>query len=189
MRWKPVVESRNLGSNSAFAKAIEEASEPQIFQLMDEVAREAETRADEIVAAEFNNGRSPDRRRAGPHLLGNFVGSVDRTPGGRVIGTITLRSRAAGVKVAALNYGSNAHAIGADGRWLKFPRSDLGGQYKRSSSYFAKRQSLGAKGGGRNVNVRGPIEHPGTVASHFLERALEQAVRTRLRTPVTIPRR
>lgn len=179
--------TRGLGASSAFADAIKDAAEPEILRLMQEVADEAVRRADAIVEAEFNNGRSPDRRHAGPHLLGNFVGKVERSGGGGLIGTIVLRSKAAGVKVNSLNSGSQPHDIGRPGQWLSFPAGVLGGQFKGNAAYFKKRKAHGSDG--RRVAVRGPVSHPGTRASHFMERALEQAVRDRLRTPVSIPRR
>lgn len=177
-----------MGAGSAFAKAIEDAAADQVMVLLEETARDAERRADIIVAREFNNARAVDRRRPGPHLLGNFVASVERVNGGGLIAQVTLRSRAASVKVAALNYGSGEHEIGSDGRRLAFPRSDIGGQYKRSARYFKQRKALGPQAGGKLVVVKGPVHHPGTKASHFLERALEQAVRARLRSSVVIPR-
>lgn len=184
-----VREVRGLGNNSAFAKAIRDAAAPEVMRMLQETAKDAERRADEIVAREFNNGRSPDRRRPGPHLLGNFVGEANRTSGGNLIGQVTLRSRAAAVKVKALNYGSSPHEIGAGGEWLKFPRSEIGGQYKKNAKYFKQRKAQGSQAGGKYVVVKGPVEHPGTLGSHFLERALEQAVRARLRSTVIIPRR
>lgn len=182
-----VKEVRGLGNNSAFARAVENAAAGEVLKMLEEVAKDAERRADAIVEAEFNTGRAPDRRRPGPHLKGNFVGEVI-PGGGRLVGSVSLRSRAASVKVAALNYGSGEHEIGSDGRWLSFPRSELGGQYKGNAKYFKKRKAYGAPGSKYDA-VRGPVQHPGTRGHHFLERALEQAVRSRLRTSVTIPRR
>lgn len=181
--------TRGLGVGSAFADACMRAAEPEVRQLLEETAADAVRRCDAIVSAEFNNGREEDRSRGGIKLLGSFTGKVEMSPaGGRLIGNIVLGSRAKGVKVNSLNSGSQAHQIAPkNGDWLSFPAGQLGGQYKGNAAYFKKRKAHGQDG--RRVAVKGPVQHPGTRASHFMERALEQAVRGRLRTSVTIPRR
>lgn len=177
--------TRTLINTSAFAKAIQEAAEPEVLRMLQETADDAVRRADAIVSAEYNNGRAVGRRRPGPHLLGNFVGEVVATRSGATVGTVRLRSRASSAKVAALNYGSQPHTIGDGGKTLAFPRTESGGKFNRSASNFRRRQGATA---GRSVVVKGPVQHPGTAGTHFLERAMEQAVRARLRASVTIPR-
>jgi hypothetical protein len=185
MRFRAIVD-HSFSNTSAFAAAIEKAAEPQVRQMMQETADEAARIANEIVAKEFNTARAPGRRKPGPHLAGSFRGEVVGGGGGKVVGTIRLRSTAAAVKVNSLNSGSVAHEIGADGRTLAFPGTTSAGGYKRSAAFIKQRKSAKA---GRSVVVKGPVQHPGTIGSHFMERAMERAVRARLRTAVTIPRR
>lgn len=181
--------TRGLGANSSFARQVARSAAKKSVPILRSVAENAERFADDIISDEYATGRSPERRRSGRTLLGSFVAEVEGT---EFPLNIRLRSTAPRVKVHSLNYGSQPHAIQGNPK-LSFPNTKVAGGslvHVPSPARFAQaygRQRIGKApgrstarsplrpGGVKNVVVDS-VQHPGTGASHFLERALERAV-------------
>lgn len=177
--------TRGLTTNTVFGRQLEAAVNAAIAKDADRLAAEAVRRVDAIVAKEFNNARTGDRRRPGKHLHGSFTAKVTVGSGPYPV-VITLESDAPTVKVKSLNKGSAPHEIGADGGRIAFRSGTTGGQTRRGAAFFKQRQAVPS---GRGVVVKGPVQHPGTLPSWFMQRALEQAVAAVYHKTVRIPRR
>lgn len=168
--------TRKLSANSQFGRDVAHILAREAAHKFADVARLAEQEADRIVAAEFVNDRSPDRRRTGRHLLGSFNAHVEWDGQGFPV-SISLGSTAEGKKLGSLNYGSPAHSItGA----LVFPVAErlTAGATSTLKPKARRIQAAYGKGSKGAQYVRtSEVNHPGTKAKHFMERALESAVR------------
>lgn len=164
-----VTRGLTLGTTGGLAAQINKQIEVEARK----VGVAAVNRVNQIVEREFHAARTTTSRRPGRHLLGSFTADVKLTSGPYPV-VITLRSTAPAVKVNVLNNGSAPHEIGADGRRIAFP-SAAGTTSPRT--------------GDKRLVRRGPIQHPGTQAHWFMQRALEQAVAEVYRKTVRIPRR
>lgn len=176
----PVTVSTNIGSSSAFAEKVLNASRSQATRLLNDVGREAVRRADQIVEREFNTARPENRRHGGARLKGSFTSTVARGSG-RVLAVLSLSSDAPAVKVNSLNFGSRPHQIGAAGQKLVFPAPNTlvsGFGFKPGAPSFKRRKRNQE---GATIVVRGPVNHPGTFAHNFMKRAMDQAVAAVLR--------
>lgn len=165
--------TRGLTANTVFGNQLEKQVNEAIARQADLLAKEAVLRVNAIVAKEFDTATPVSQRRPGKHLLGSFTASV-RLESGPYPVVISLRSNAPAVKVNALNNGSAPHEIGGNGRRLAFP--DLNG-------------TTSPRTGDRRAVRQGPIVHPGTRPSWFMQRALEQATSAVFHKTVRIPRR
>lgn len=174
---------RSIKANGAFERAVREAAGRAIKPKLDLLARQIPQSIDSIVEREFNTGRDGDRRRPGGHLHGSFRASVTRGTG-NVFAVIEITSDAPAVKVNSLNNGSRPHEIGA-GKKVSFPTTDYGGQYKKSAKFFAARKNASITS---STVVDGPVQHPGTIGSFFMQRGAESAIRSVFKVSVRFPR-
>lgn len=187
-----VVVTKAITANSALGRQIAQQINRQIAVDAERVAAAAVRHVDDIVAREFKNSRPGTDRRPGRHLLGSFTANVTVGAGGDFPVVITLRSSAPAVKVLSLNGGSAPHEIGGDGRKLSFPAPIRGGGAQHGINLFRQRQATVGRVAGRKSGamvVPGPVHHPGTRSSWFMQRAVEQAVVEVYGRKIRLPRR
>lgn len=173
--------TRTLGANSAFAAKVKAAAEPQVRRQLEELSAIAKEEFNNIVSAEFSNDRAPERRRTGRHLLGSARVVIS---GSTFPLQVTISSLAEGAKVASLDKGSRPHIIQGN-PYLYFPAAKQG-------AYSPRRQAVATaqsrnKAGFRTIKAAS-VNHPGTAAHHFLERALERAVQRVYRQALNLGR-
>lgn len=184
--------TRGLGANSAFIRQVRKQAASVTERKMQAIAQDAERRADEIVQKEYVTDRPSERRRPGRHLLGSFHAEVEWN-GQDFPVAVTLRSSAPMIKVNSLNFGSDPHAIQGNPK-LSFPNTQVAsGSFAHvpSAARFAQaygtQRKKGKKGGVANVVVK-KVQHPGTGAGFFLQRALEAAVQAAYRQAINLKR-
>lgn len=181
--------ARGLTGNSNFIRSLAQATEAEIARQAQHVADEAVRRADALVSKLYVTDRAGSRRRPGRHLLGSFRGEVELHRGARVPVRILLKSSAPGAKVNSLNSGSSPHLI--DGHpFLSFPKTE--GAFDTARSNARAGRFRGSRAGNQavlgNAGSAAVVAHPGTLGTHFLEQALEQAVSAAYHQAVRIPR-
>lgn len=179
--------TRSLTSNSAFGRQIEQLSARRIARALDSIGDDAVRRCDQIVSAELVNDRIPERRKPGRHLLGSFRYEVI-WDGRSLPVSLKLYSLADPGKVNALERGADPHTITASNAlWLTFPRTARStwtgalGDIKFSGIGPTQRQQ-GYRGSGKSMTKIKSVEHPGNLPYSFMERALNAAMRDRLRS-------
>lgn len=172
---------KGLGTNSAFARQVETQVARKTRAQLDRVAAQVVEATNNIVAKEFVNDRSPERRRPGRHLLGSFVCDVEWDGHSFPI-RLRLRSLAPGVKVNSLNSGSREHVISAaPGQRLRFPKTPYRAGVPNAYRYQQ------AHGSGRWTRVEA-VNHPGTIDKQFMERGMAYGVRVGYGKVVTVRR-
>lgn len=180
-----------IASSASFERQVKRIVAAKSLPKLERVVSVAQTEFDRIVAAEFVNDRSPDRRRGGRHLLGSSYGKVQANTTSGKIGTVEFGSNAPGKKLGALNYGSPPHSIDGD---LVFPvaqRWSKGGRKARviTKQTFTPRQNAYLKNGAGSKTVSTDhVDHPGNAPHYMLQRALEFAVRSVFRQTINLKR-
>lgn len=181
--------TKAIAPNSILMRQIEAEAARQTKIRLDELARQAVVRCDQIVSAEFNTA---DHRKAGRALLGSFQCKV---VGNTFPLTLEMSSNANKAKVGALNNGAPPHIITGN-PWLVFPVAAKG--HRKAGGTIPSRGGgklstrLGTyQAGGKTRNVRtNQVHHPGNQHPHFMmERALEYVVNAAYRTAIKLERR
>lgn len=167
--------TRPLGPNSAFMKAARHKGAAETARRLNNVAKRAEQIFDEIVQSELVNDRAADRRKTGRHLLGSANAQVE-WDGVEFPVVLSLGSLAESAKVNSLNHGSKAHTITGN-PWLVFPVASRGAPKGQGAGVrVARAAAYGRQRKGSPTVRTNSVNHPGTKAYYFIERALERAV-------------
>jgi len=176
---------RGITANSAFAKKANKRAGEILAKRISDLRASVQGEANKIVRENYQTRSGPRRRDGGPHIVGSMVAKVD---GKKFPLKIVLSSRAKREKVVYLNEGTVPHTITSQtlGGWLAIPRSNKRGSRptKFYPSPFAARNARG----GPPFKYKKIVNHPGNAPLHFLEDAMERAVRKVLNKAVTLKR-
>lgn len=187
----PVVILKGFGPNSALSKRAEVVARAKLLKVMAGIDEELVTQVNQNVQRMLATDRSGYRRKPGTRrLLGSFYAVVDLESDRMSVG---LRSRANQKKVAALEFGSPYHLILANDKPLMIQSTgdrraasiQADGSVVRLERFTGKktRRQQGAastrKGSLRNLGEA--THHPGNPAYGFMQKAVDEVVRKRLR--------
>lgn len=202
---------REINRRSEFAKQVEAATKKKSKAMLDFMAATVEQLVEAEVSKLYQRREGFRHKKGQEHLHGSFSCTIDQT---KFPMKVTLTSTANPAQVAALNYGARPHGIDAKTKPLLFPVVGLGqsitsarvrrGVQTRAAPPTAgrpsprvgvpKRFAASPFAGEQAANVSGArvktghVDHPGVVASYFMEIALEQGVERVLRKRVKLPR-